>query len=84
MFARYLATLVADVGSVAAVLVVNRRDGRPRRTDKALWQAVSERLASTPTRLLDLVVVGEDRHWSALSDARRSAARRSASRVATH
>jgi DNA repair protein RadC len=82
LFARYLAELVAGVGSAAAVLVVHRREGRPSRTDKALWLAVHERLATASTTLLDLIVLGADRHWSAVSDARRSAARKSASRAA--
>ncbi len=57
LFARYLAGLVTDVGSAAAVLLVNRRQGRPRRTDRALWDAVNSRLQTGPTQLLELVVL---------------------------
>jgi hypothetical protein len=56
LFARYLAGLVTDVGAAAALIVISRSDGRPLRTDRALWQAVSERVAAAPTQLLDLVI----------------------------
>jgi hypothetical protein len=69
-FARYLADLVGSVGSAAAIVVVTRDDGRPTRVDRALWQVIAARNASSPTRLLDLIVAGPDRCWSARAAAR--------------
>jgi DNA repair protein RadC len=69
-FARYLADLVASIGAPAAVLVINRRAGRPTRVDRALWQAVRARTTLGGTRLLDVVVAGTERCWSARAAAR--------------
>jgi DNA repair protein RadC len=64
-FARYLADLVSSLDSAAAVLLVMRSSGRPARIDRALWHAATARVALRSTQLLDLVVAGPDRYWSA-------------------
>lgn len=78
---RYLVGLVADVGAPAAVVTVTRRSGRPTRADRTLWRAVSEQSGRSGCRLIQLVVIGAERHWSAVSD-RPPSARTGASRVA--
>jgi hypothetical protein len=65
LFLRHLVAVVADVGVAAVVFAVARWTGRPMRVDRVLWRELSERLAGSATRLLDVVVVGEDCRWSA-------------------
>jgi hypothetical protein len=79
LLARYVATLICDVDPPGAAVVVTRRSGRPTGSDRQLWDTVRARL---PGRNIDFVVAGADRCWSALSDDRRGATRRSASRAA--
>jgi hypothetical protein len=93
-FARYLERMITDVAAPGVVVAVHRGDGRPSYNDRRLWTMLSERLEPTSTTLLDLVVIGPSRVWSAkrgkpLTAPRRapraqkqsSRARRSASRA---
>ncbi|HVT21956.1 MAG TPA: hypothetical protein VHE57_11270 [Mycobacteriales bacterium] len=94
-FTLYLERMITDVAAPGVLVAVHRNDGRPTYTDRRLWTMLAARLEPTTTRLLDLVVVGADRAWSAkrggpLDPPRRAtkrasrpaAARRSASRGA--
>jgi hypothetical protein len=65
LFLRYLTVLVTDLGLPAVIIGVPRAGGRPIRSDRRLWQELSARLVGAVTRLADLVVVGDDRWWSA-------------------
>lgn len=65
LFLRHVTALVLDVRLPAVVLAVTRAAGRPRRVDRLLWHEMSERLAAAPTALVDVLVVGADRWWSA-------------------
>jgi DNA repair protein RadC len=64
LFLRHLVALVADIGVAAAVFAVARASGRPLRVDRLLWRELSDRLAGAPTRLLDVMVIGEHEQWS--------------------
>lgn len=79
LLAGYVATLICDVDPPAAAVVVTRHSGRPTTSDRLLWDTIRARL---PGRSVEFLVAGPERCWSALSDDRRRAARRSASRVA--
>lgn len=84
----YLERMILDVAASGVVIAVHRADGKPSHADRQLWTMLGERLEPTRTRLLDLVVVGDARAWSArlggpLKPPRRpSSGRRSASRAA--
>jgi DNA repair protein RadC len=65
LFLRHLVAIVADVGLAAIVFAVVRPTGRPLRIDKLLWRQLRDRLDGSPTRLLDVMVVGEQLCWSA-------------------
>jgi DNA repair protein RadC len=65
LFLRHLTALVADIDAAAVVLVSVRADGQPRRADRLLWREMQQRLADGHTALTDLLVVGDDRCWSA-------------------
>jgi hypothetical protein len=65
LFFRHLVTLVDDLRLDAVVFVVCRSAGRPRRVDRLLWRELDRRLACAHTRLVDLMVTGTDRLWSA-------------------
>lgn len=66
LFLRYVVALVVDLRLPAVVVAVPRRTGRPTRSDRWLWRELQRRLAGEErTQLVDLVVVGEDRWWSA-------------------
>lgn len=67
LFLRHLVAVVTDIGVADVVLAVTRAAGRPTRVDKLLWRELSARLAGTTTGLLDVMVVGESRWWSAAS-----------------
>jgi DNA repair protein RadC len=71
LFLRHLVAMVADVGLAAVVFAVARASGKPSRVDRRLWRELSSRLASLPTELLDVVVVGESSSWSAAVSQRR-------------
>jgi hypothetical protein len=59
------------------VRAVRRSRGRPLRVDKLIWREVGARLVGAPTRLVDLVVIGQSARWSAAQSlARTSAAAR--------
>ena len=67
LFLQHVVMLTADVG-VAGVTFVDLTAGRPpTRVDRRLWRELSARLAGAPTALLDVIVVGEERWWSAAS-----------------
>jgi DNA repair protein RadC len=65
LFLRHLTALVADIDAAAVVLASVRVDGQPRRADRLLWREMQQRLADGHTALRDLLVVGDDRCWSA-------------------
>jgi DNA repair protein RadC len=67
LFLRHLVTVVADIGVPDVVFAVARATGRPARIDRLLWRELLERLDDGSTGLLDLMVVGESRWWSAAS-----------------
>jgi DNA repair protein RadC len=64
LFLRHLVSLVSDIGVAAVVFAVARPSGRPARVDRLLWRELSDRLAGTTTRLLDVLVVGDSTQWS--------------------
>ncbi len=83
LFLRHLVTTVADLALASVVFAVLRADGRLTRVDRRLWRELRQRLADGPTQLLDLVVVGDERSWSAAqSKAFSSAAARCPERTA--
>lgn len=65
LYLRHLVAVVSEVSVAAVVFVVLRGSGRPTRVDKLLWRELETRLAAEPTRLLDLIVIGEATRWSA-------------------
>jgi hypothetical protein len=67
LFLRHLVAVVTDVGVGEVLFAVARTAGRPARVDKVLWRELGARLAGTATALVDLIVVGETRWWSAAS-----------------
>jgi hypothetical protein len=93
--AGYVVGMITDVAAPFVVVTINRADGRPTHSDRQLWAMLVDRLAPTTTTILDLVVIGPNRAWSArrarpINPPRRrrasranqqSAARRSASRA---
>jgi len=64
LFLRHLTALVVEVGVAGVVLAVSRAAGRPTRVDRQLWREMSRRLATTATRLVDVIAVGDDAVWS--------------------
>ena len=62
---RNLAHILEDVGAAGVLLAIPRRRGAPMRVDRALWRYLVARLAESDTPLVDLVVVGPGRFWSA-------------------
>ncbi|HVV74438.1 MAG TPA: hypothetical protein VHC43_00260 [Mycobacteriales bacterium] len=81
-FALYLERMITDVAAPAVVVAVHRAEGRPTYSDRQLWTMLRARIEQTPVNLLDLVVVGASRTWSARHGRPLSAGRRSASRAA--
>lgn len=71
LFLRHLVAMVSDVGVAAVAFAVVRAAGKPSRIDKRLWRELSARLATLPTELLDVVVVGETSSWSAAASQQR-------------
>lgn len=67
LFLRHVVMLTADVGVATVTFEVRRAAGRPTKVDRRLWQELVRRLADSTTALGDLVVVGEERCWSAAS-----------------
>jgi hypothetical protein len=65
LFLRHLVTLVDDLRLDAVVFAVCRSAGRPRRVDRLLWRELDHRLGCADTRLVDVMVIGTDRLWSA-------------------
>jgi hypothetical protein len=65
LFLRHVTALVLDVRLPGVVLAVPRTAGRPTRVDRLLWHEMVARLSDGPTTLVDLLVVGEQRWWSA-------------------
>jgi DNA repair protein RadC len=65
LYLRHLLTIIGDLGLAAVAFVVTRTSGRPRRADRVLWRELDGRLTGSTTRLLDVMVVGVDRRWSA-------------------
>lgn len=83
LYLRHVVATVGDLPVATVAFAVLRATGRPCRIDRVLWRELSARLADGPTRLLDLVVVGLERHWSiAQSAALTSAAARWPERTA--
>jgi DNA repair protein RadC len=64
LYLRHLVAVVSEVSVAAVVFAVLRRAGRPTRVDKLLWRELAARLDAEPTRLLDLLVIGETTRWS--------------------
>ncbi|HTR70923.1 MAG TPA: hypothetical protein VMH41_11940 [Mycobacteriales bacterium] len=77
LFLRHLEAMVADLAVPAVAFAVVRRTGIPTRRDRILWRELSARLRSSPTELVDVAILGEDRCWS-------SATRRSRALAAGH
>ena len=73
LFLRYLTTLVGDVSLAQVVVCVSHDDGKPRRVHRRLWHELTARLEPIPTRVTDLMVIGEDRCWSAAKASRAAA-----------
>jgi hypothetical protein len=64
---RNLAWILGELPAKAALLLIPRADGQPRQTDRRLWPELNRRVHGT-IELLDLVVVGSSRYWSAAAD----------------
>lgn len=60
--------IIDQVPANAALLVIPRRDGIPHDADRQLWRDLQVQLANASTQSLDLLVVGDRRHWSAMRD----------------
>lgn len=60
-----LATVIDGVGARGAIVVITRAQGAPLAADLDLWQELQSRLAGLHTELVDLMVVGEHRWWTA-------------------
>jgi DNA repair protein RadC len=67
LFLRHLTALVAEIDAASVVLASLRSDGQPRRADRMLWREMRERLTDAHSVLVDLLIVGDDRCWSAAS-----------------
>jgi DNA repair protein RadC len=65
LFLRHLTGLITEIGATSVILASVRADGVPRRTDRLLWREMQQRLATAHSVLSDLLVVGEERCWSA-------------------
>jgi DNA repair protein RadC len=65
LFLRHLTALIAEIDAASVVLASVRSDGQPRRADRVLWREMRERLAAAHSVLVDVLIVGEDRCWSA-------------------
>jgi DNA repair protein RadC len=65
IFLRHLMMLIGDVDLPRVALVVSRSSGRPSRVDRLLWRELGIRLRGGTTRLLDMIVVGDESFWSA-------------------
>jgi DNA repair protein RadC len=65
LFLRHLTALIAEIDAASVVLASVRSDGQPRRADRVLWREMRVRLADAHSVLADLLIVGEDRCWSA-------------------
>jgi hypothetical protein len=64
---RNLAWLLGELPAKAALLLVPRHEAHPRPSDRILWPELQRRDHGT-VELLDLLVVGSSRYWSAQSD----------------
>lgn len=62
---RNIAEIIDATPADAVLLAVPRQDGAPRPVDQQLWRDLHALRDSFRPRLLDLVVVGDCRHWSA-------------------
>lgn len=67
LFLRHLVAIVTDIGVAEVIFAVSRAPGRPVRVDKLMWRELGARLAGSTTSLLDVIVVGDGRWWSAAS-----------------
>jgi DNA repair protein RadC len=65
LFLRHLTALINEIDAASVILVSVRADGVPQRTDRLLWREMRQRLAAAHSVLSDLLVVGDDRCWSA-------------------
>jgi DNA repair protein RadC len=65
LFLRHLTALVTEIDAASVVLASVRADGQPTRTDRVLWREMQQRLTNAQSVLTDLLVVGDDRCWSA-------------------
>jgi hypothetical protein len=62
---RNIAQIIDGTGSDAALVAIPRHSGTPRPVDRRLWRDLRALRDRIQPRLLDLVVVGDSRHWSA-------------------
>jgi hypothetical protein len=62
---RNIAHIIDGTPADAVLVAVPRRDGAPRPVDRQLWRDLRALRNGIRPRLLDLVVVGDSRHWSA-------------------
>jgi DNA repair protein RadC len=65
LFLRHLTALIAEIDAASVVLASVRSGGQPRRADRLLWREMQQRLVDAHSVLADLLIVGEDRCWSA-------------------
>ena len=65
---RRFAEVTADVGALAVLFAVIRRDGYPRPEDRQLWRRLRVLLSNRTTRTLGFVVVGQASWWAATGD----------------
>ena len=67
LYLRHLVDLICRFGLPGVVVAVTRRDGRVQRVDRRLGQELATRLASTPTHLRAVFVVGESARRAVLT-----------------
>lgn len=72
LFLQHIVAIVADLRVAAVVFAVIRAAGRPTRIDRRLWRELVTRLGGASTDLRDVIVVGDDQWWSAVSGQSRS------------
>jgi DNA repair protein RadC len=65
LFLRHLTALVNEIAASSVILASVRADGVPQRADRLLWREMRQRLSASHSVLSDLLVIGDDRCWSA-------------------
>jgi DNA repair protein RadC len=65
LFLRHLTALINEIAAASVILASVRADGVPQRTDRVLWREMRQRLEASHSVLSDLLVIADDRCWSA-------------------